>query len=306
MTSTRSDIARALRLELDRNYSSWQIGDLRLVAEGLEFVVCHGESPLYGPLAFRLPRSRYMSNENDESIDSRALLHQEAVLYSHARAFGIASPLVRHLHTGDNGFDFLVSEYVAHDRSLPDGRQYGQLLRAIHDTPLPSIRLVMQVERALSDLISERLLRRSKVVERMVGTELPLPRFEFVRNILAQSSCKPSLLHMDARPENILTWKGNIRSIIDWSNALVGSAGLELARIGEYGHLNSDFLSGYGPSDATEVTPVEELLYRLDAAVMLSVVFLCESPNAKRAEAQVGRVVDLYDAFWKECPRYLK
>ena len=116
------------------------MSDLQLVAEGLEFFLVRGNSPLYGGLAFRLPRHRCISNENDEAVNSRALLFQEAALDSHARVYGIASPLVRHLHTGDDGFDFLVSEYVIHDGSLPDSRQFGQLLRAIHDMPLPDIR----------------------------------------------------------------------------------------------------------------------------------------------------------------------
>ena len=140
----------------------------------------------------------------------------------------------------------------------------------------------------------------------MVGIELRLPDFESVRLILAQSNCKPTLLHMDARPENLLTWKGNIRSIIDWSNALVGSAALDQARIGEYGYLSSEMLSGYGLGGNTEVPPIEETIYRIDAAVMLSVVFLSEAPDAERAAVQVARVVELYDAFWRECPRYLE
>ena len=306
MNSRRAEIVRDLRLQLDRHYATWQVDNLHLAAEGLEFAVCRGDSSIYGPLAFRVPWKQGISNENDESISARALLRQEAVLYSHARAFGIASPVARHLHTGDDSFDFLVSEFVVGDGSSPDSHQCGRLLRSIHDIPLPSISLVMQGEEALSDIIAERLLRRSRVVERIVGMDLPLPELDVVRTVLSQSSCKPSLLHMDARPENFLTWKGDIVSVVDWSNALVGSAALELARIGEYGHLNSDFLMGYGRSDATEVPLREEILYRLDTAVMLSVVFLSEAPDAKRAQAQVARVVSLLDAFWTEDSRLVK
>ena len=174
---------------------------------------------------------------------------------------------------------------------------FGQLLRAIHDSPLPDTELVMQGEREAGDLIAERLLRRSGVIERIVGMNLPLPESDLVRAVLAQSSGRLSLLHMDARPENLLTWKGTVRGVIDWSNALIGSPALELARIGEYGHLKSDFLSGYGDSEAIEVPLREELLYRLDTAVMLALVFLSEAPNAGRAKAQIARVVSLCEAF---------
>jgi hypothetical protein len=61
--------------------------------------------------------------------------------------------------------------------------------------------------------------------------------------------------------------------------------------------LKSDFLSGYGDSEAIEVPLREELLYRLDTAVMLALVFLSEAPNAGRAKAQIARVVSLCEAF---------
>lgn len=297
MTSRRSEIVNNLRIQLDRHYSNWQVGNLRPEAAGLEFVVCRGDSSIHGPLAFRVPWSRHISDANDESIDARDLLRQEVALVSHAKAFGVPGPQVHHLHIGDDGFDFLASEFVAHDGSSPDPGQFGQILRAIHDSPLPDIKTVMQGDAELSDLISERLLRRSRVIERITGIDLHLPELDSVQAILAQSNGKPSLLHMDARPANLLTWGGDIRGLIDWSNALIGSPALELARIGEYGQLNSAFLSGYGDNEATETPMGEELLYRLDTAVMLAVVFLSEAPNPGRAKAQVARVASLFESF---------
>ena len=157
MTSRESEIVRNLRGQLARHYSSWQVEYLRLEAAGLEFVVCRTDSSIHGPLAFRVHWRRHISNENDESIDARDLLCQEAALASHAKAFGVPSPQVRHLHIGNDGFDFLASECVVHDGSSPDPRQFGQILRAIHDSPLPGIKLVMQGDGELGDLIAERL-----------------------------------------------------------------------------------------------------------------------------------------------------
>ena len=263
----------------------------------MEFVVCRGDSPRLGPLAFRVPWDSHFANANDESVDARDLLRQESALASHVNAFGVATPLVRHLHVGDDGFDFLVSEFVAHDGSAPDPREFGQLLRAIHDCPVPDVTLVMQGEREIGDLIAERLLRRSRVIEEIACMDLLLPEPDCVRATLAQSSARPSLLHMDARPENLLTWRGNIRAIVDWSNALIGSPALDLARIEEYGQLTPDFLQGYGASEAAEAPPSERLLYRLDTAVMLAVVFLSEAPDPTRAKPQIERAASLWEAF---------
>ena len=256
-----------------------------------------GDSPTLGPLAFRVPLDPHFANANDESVDARDLLHQEAALSSHVSGFGVATPPVRHLHVGNDGFDFLVSEFVVHDGSAPDPREFGQLLRAIHDCPMPDVKLVMQGEREVGDVIAERLLRRSRVIERIAGMDLLLPDSDCIRAVLAQSTARPSLLHMDSRPENLLTWRGNIRAVIDWSNALIGSPELDLARTEEYGHLTPDFLHGYGVSEAKEAPLSERLLYRLDTAVMLAVVFLSEAPNPRRAKPQVERVARLFEAL---------
>lgn len=297
MYSRGAAIVSDLRAQLDRLYSNWQVTNLRLEDSGMEFVVCRGDSPTLGPLAFRVPWDRHFANANDESVDARDLLCQEAALSSHVGVFGIATPPVRHLHIGNDGFDFLVSEFVVHDGSAPDPREVGQLLRAIHDCPVPDVKLVMQGERQVGDVIAERLLRRSRVIERIAGIGLTLPDPACVRDTLAQSTAKPSLLHMDARPENLLTWRGNIRAVIDWSNALIGSPALDLARMEEYGHLTPDFLHGYGVSEAAEAPLSERLLYSLDTAVMLAVVFLSEAPNPRRAKSQIERVVSLFESF---------
>ena len=78
MTSRGSEIVSSLRIQLGRHYPSWQVDNLRPEGAGLEFVVCRGDSPRYSPLAFRVPWNRRIANDNDESIDARDLLRQEA------------------------------------------------------------------------------------------------------------------------------------------------------------------------------------------------------------------------------------
>lgn len=297
MASRAAAIVCRLRTQLDLHLSGMEVTNLRLVASGMEFVVCRGDSPGYGPLAFRVPWERHFANDNDESIDARDLLRQEAHLASHARGFGIPTPEVRHLHLGDDGFDFLVSEFMVHDGSVPDRREFGQLMRAIHDCPVPDITPVMQGGREIVDVITERLLRRSRVIEKIAGVDLALPDTDAIRGSLEQSTGRASLLHMNARPENLLTRRNGIMGIVDWSNALVGSPALDLARIEEYGHLDSDFQDGYGANEAIDVPSSQRLLYKLDTAVMLAVVFLSEAPNSERAKPQIERVVNLYGEF---------
>lgn len=191
---------------------------------------------------------------------------------------------------------------MVHDGSVPDRREFGQLMRAIHDCPVPDITPVMQGGREIADVITERLLRRSRVIEETAGVDLTLPDTDSIRGSLEQSTGRASLLHMDARPENLLTWRGNIRAVIDWSNALIGSPALDLARIEEYGQLTPDFLHGYGASEAAEAPPSERLLYRLDTAVMLAVVFLSEAPDPTRAKSQIERAASLWEVFRSRIP----
>ena len=90
-----------------------------------------------------------------------------------------------------------------------------------------------------------------------------------------------ALLHMDIRPANLLTKSGALRGVVDWSNALIGDPALELARIAEYGFLTREFLAGYDDQTPfAQVPAAAELLFRLDTAVMLAVVFLSEAPEA--------------------------
>ena len=78
---------------------------------------------------------------------------------------------------------------------------------------------------------------------------------------------------------------------MDWDNALFSHPALELARMAEYGVLSVDFLDGYGGLDwEAELPRSLNLLLRLDAAVMLAVVFLSEVSDPGRAEAAVQRV----------------
>ncbi|HWI65492.1 MAG TPA: phosphotransferase [Symbiobacteriaceae bacterium] len=271
--------------------SEWGVSQLRLLGEGLENQVFRAETTRFGPVAIRVPRQRVYMNDNDADLDARSLLCQEAELARHMGSCGIPVPAVYHFHVSDD-LDFLVSQFVESDGSAPDEAAMGGVTRAIHDCPVPAgLRLVGNQDGALADMLAERMSRRLRVVERFTGLRLPRPDL----SALHWSGARTCILHMDMRPANLLTRDGAIAAVVDWSNALLGDPALELARIAEYGHLSPAFREGYG--SRPDVPAEVELLYRLDTAIMLAVVFLSEAPDPVAAARQVARVSELCAAL---------
>jgi aminoglycoside phosphotransferase (APT) family kinase protein len=230
-------------------------------------------------------------DDNDPCMDSRDLLRQEASLASHMLTFGVPVPKVHALVIEDDGLDFLVSEYIERDGTAYDSRRLGELVRLIHECPPPEIQLVAQDNASTEETMALRLDRRLRVVEGASGMWLNPPSLDEFRTTLRGLGDRRSILHMDLRAENILTSEGRIVGLVDWDNALFSHPALELARMAEYGVLNRDFLDGYGGLDwEAELSPSLNLLLRLDAAVMLAVVFLSEVPDSQRARSAVERV----------------
>ena len=280
-----------LRAQLASDNEEWGVSGIGLAGAGLQSLVFRAESSAFGPIAIRMPVKRWIANDNDPCLDSRDLLRQEAALASHILTFGVPVPDVHALVIEDDGLDFLVSEYIAHDGTAYNDRQIGELVRLIHDCPLPDIRLVAQTGASTEEAIALRLDRRLCVIEAASGMRLSPPSLAEFRTILKGLGDRRSILHMDLCPENILTKDGKIVGVVDWDNALFGDSALELARMAEYGVLSREFLDGYGGLDwETKLHPSLNRLLRLDAAAMLAVVFLSEVPDLRRARPAVERV----------------
>lgn len=301
MKDQEEQLVTRLKMTIECFYTDWQVSGIEIVGRGLEALVCYAYSKKLGPVAIKVPWTRWITNANDAALDARALLQQEALLASHLRSWSIPTPVIHILHLGEDDFDFLVSTYVDQDQSAPDRRTLGQVIRSIHECPVLDLPLVAQKHSSLHTLIAERLVHRTKTVEQLAGIQLPLPQLSCLQALMDCPEAKRCLLHMDARPENFMTREGQIIAVIDWSNALIGDPALELARIAEYGYLNAEFLTGYGDLDCFARLPRHvELLYRLDTAVMLAVVFLSEAPEPYRAVRQVRRVIELYTQLEEE------
>lgn len=291
-------VLRQLRAQLASDNEEWGVTGIEIAGAGLQSLVFRAESRAFGPIAIRTPIKRWITDDNDPCLDSRDLLRQEAALASHMLTFGVPVPRVHALVIEDHGLDFLVSEYIAHDGTAYDSGQLGELVSLIHECPLPDIRLVAQDGGSTEETIALRLSRRLGVVEAASGRRLNPPSLAESRTILKGLGHRRSVLHMDLRPENILTGDGSIVGLVDWDNALFGDPALELARMAEYGVLNRDFLDGYGGLNwETRLSRPLNLLLRLDTAAMLAIVFLSEAPNSRRARSAVKRVAFLCRAL---------
>src|SRR3954447_7976425 len=216
MATDAATLLDQLRAQLARHYPEWRTANLTVAGAGLTFLVFRAETKPFGPVAVRVPWMRQIDNDNDNQLDARDLLVQEARVTEHVRAHGVAAPAIHALHLAEDGPDFLVSDFVEQDGSPPDVHAFGRLVRAIHACPAPDLPLVEQMGQPLHQRIAERLGQRGAAFARLTGEALPLPPVEDVAELLACRAAHRSLLHMDARPANLFTRRGAIVAIADW------------------------------------------------------------------------------------------
>jgi aminoglycoside phosphotransferase (APT) family kinase protein len=262
--------------------------DPRPLAEGLEFAAYTATDPAGGSVVLRVPLGgRFQSNANDPDVDTRALLRREELITRHATAAGL--PVAEPVRLVLGAPDVLVSRYVPDDGGGADPARLGALLARLHRVPAPAL------ERA-EDVLPQRITRRWQELSALVPDLPPAPMR--LRERLAGRPTG-SLLHLDVRAPNLRCVNGEVLALLDWSNALVGDPALELARLAEFAALPENgvdlpgVLAGYGP--APGVDHPSFLVYRLDAAVMLALVFLSEAPDESRAVRAVERVLVLLD-----------
>lgn len=304
---TTQAAARALRAaarQLD-------LTDERPIGYGLEFGVWRMTHPRWGEVAVRVPARAIDSNDNDPYVETAELLRHEAEMYRHLRPLGIPVPRVYELLHLE--LDVLVCEFLAADGSAYRSFELGETLARLHGLPVPTNIADWRGPGAFRAALAERVSRRWGVLCGLdlvrgapagAGLRLPAAPDAAALAALIPQGAATSLLHLDVRAANTIVANGRIRALIDWSNSLVGDPALEIARVQENARLPEnqldidDFLSGY-----TSVRPLPERsadcwrLYRLDAAVMLAVVFTCEAPDPERGPATVRRVHEL-SAGW--------
>ena len=278
-----------------------RLGRLTKIETGLEATVFRAETGAFGPLTLKVPRVRFIENENDHGLDARDLLRQDALAFQHLRKHHFPVPQFVALEFTPE-IDFLAYRYIDADGAGCSAETVGRLVRHLHDTPLPDFLPVAhrghnQVEGIVAGLTHQRL----EATERISQWTLPDVTMEALHSALISYPARRSFLHMDIRAANVLCINGAVMALIDWSNALLADPLLELARIAEYGWPMAETIRGYG-EDVFQQAPVAAVLAaRLYTASMLAVVFLSEAPDKQRASAAMVRVRTLLEEFVAAC-----
>ncbi|MFE0028318.1 phosphotransferase enzyme family protein [Amycolatopsis sp. NPDC059021] len=262
--------------------------------EGLEFAVYRAESPEYGTVALRIPKETVYRNVNDPYVSADDLLEQEWAILTHLSGSGVPVPVAHRLLRIDGGIALLTS-YVDADGTEPDPAEVGRGVAALHAVSPPPITPVAQENLPTPLLLGRRITRRWAEAAKLVPDLPGLPAEERLAEIArGLDRFGPSLLHLDVRGSNLRARGGRLLAFVDWSNALIGPAALDLYRILENEKPADTFLAGYeAVRPLPELSDPEELLLRLDAAVMLALVFLSEAPDAERAPESVRRIREL-------------
>ncbi|MET7639723.1 aminoglycoside phosphotransferase family protein [Streptomyces sp. NPDC005438] len=272
------------------------LSDPQLVGRGLEFSVYRARGRDGRPVAVRVARGRYEANANDPHVDTRALLTQEYRIARHLAAHGLPVARPRELVLAEGvGPDVLLSEYVPDDGSPPDPVALGELLARLHRVPPPRLVPVAAEGVSTARAVTARIGRRWAEVGRWVDDWPGPPDASLVAGRLGDLPAG-GLLHLDVRADNLRSRQGRVDALLDWSNALLGPAPLEFGRLAEYARHPENGLDpeavrrGYGrwaevPSEGDPRLWVA----RLDAALMLALVFLSEAPDPVRGPAAADR-----------------
>jgi len=267
----------------------------RMLACGLESQVWRATSESSGQVVVKLPVNLSYDNVNDPGVELSALFRQEQRLADHLHRHGFTQ-VPKAFAVGElDGHPFIISEYVESDDKAVDGYEVGRTLAALHEVPPPEFTTSAQEGLPASRLVPRRITRRALVFTEITGEVLPIPSADEMTAALKEVTDDGHLLHLDVRSANLRGSSGRPVVLLDWSNSIVGPAHLELARSRQIGDIADDDLeAGYrsvaGDHDHSKVA---DLIFRLDAAVMLALVFLSEEPDPVAAKVACARAVDL-------------
>lgn len=277
-------------------YGHLGVTGLRQIGQGMDARVYRADSAELGPVAIRLPHGRFVTSGNEPRLDTRRQLRQDHDLSWYLCGHGLPVPAVHFLHTDDDGVDFTIAEFIDGDGTTLADAEFGRLIRAVHDLPSPGLDLVcMEGCGDIDEVLAGRIAQRMKNLTGIADLGVDVPD---IAAALASDPVVPGrsrVLHMDLRPENILTRGGQAAALLDWSNVLAGDPALDLARTAEYGNLTPEVLAAYGDPGTFTLTSgsPRQAVYRLDTAVMLSHVFLGDAPDPTKAGHYIDRTRSL-------------
>ncbi|WP_165521753.1 phosphotransferase family protein [Micromonospora zingiberis] len=266
-----------------------QLTDLAPAGSGLEFVVHRAVSSEHGLVAVRVPRYRAYRFPGRKPFTAERSLGQEQLICGHLYAMGfpVAEPLAM-VQTAAG--PVLVSGFLPSDRDGAESVQIGELLARLHEAPLPpGLDPLDHDGYPVAEAVARRLRRRwSQMIEHLPALP-PAPTLDAAIAALEPISGSPALLHLDIRACNLLSADDRITGWVDWTCAMVGHPGMELARLSEYAQLPENGLCEVEVRDGyqrvaplPELDPALEALVRLDTVLMLGVIFFAYAPDATR------------------------
>jgi aminoglycoside phosphotransferase (APT) family kinase protein len=278
-------------LAADRGFTG-----LRPAGGGVEFTVFEATAPDGSTVVLRTPvGGRFVSSPNDRNVDTRSLLRWEHAVTRHLDRLGFPVATPRELVLGEQ--DVLVSEFVADDSRGADQIALGALLLRLHRLPPPAMSPAAANGLTAAYLLPRRIAERYAELSAFVEALPAAPPAERLTAVLL-SRPAGTLVHLDVRAPNLRCTGGAVRGLLDWSNALIGDPALELGRLAEYALLPENgldyeaVLAGYAepvPADSTAFW-----VYRLDAAVMLALLFSSQASSAEAARRAVDRLREVH------------
>lgn len=278
-----------------------KIESLENFNEGLESTILKAYSiKKKRDVAIKIPKEIIFNNDNDQNFSAMSLYTQEYQLLSYLKNMSFPVPEIFHFESSNN-IPFIIMELLTDISKSTEKDFYsiGQLTRTLHSFKAPEINLVaMEGFANINELIIYRLYKRFDILTHFGFSENSLPPISLLSSSINHLEDEKSLLHMDVRPQNILKRYDSNFLFTDWSNALIGYPVLEIARLQEYGECFHEFMEGYG--EMPKVEKLSMLVYQLDTAIMLSVVFLSEEPDPIRADIQLKRVSSILKEIKRE------
>lgn len=278
--------------------SAAQLTSVDAVAQGLEFQVFKANSPKYGRVVLRVPKHKVFQNVNDPNNDAKELISQELKIYK--LLHGGPVPVPKPFELLDiQDYPAMLSQYVDDDGSEASASELGRMAALIHSTKLPDdwdIRLVAMEGRNVFDTLVNRIERRfEQFCKAEPNARSWMPNRDVLQRITERMRSLPTcLLHMDLRDVNLRVQHGKVAAVIDWTNTMIGPAAVDFYRIVELVRPGPGFIDAYAAlAPLPQVTAEEETFLRLDAALMLSLVFISEAPDPVLRISSVKRVEEL-------------
>lgn len=288
--------------------SSAHLTNVVPLAQGIEFHVYKAQSPQYGTVALRIPQHKVFQNVNDPNNDAKELITQELAIYKLLHGTDVPVPRAHQLLEVDD-YPAMLSEYIDDDGTEASPAELGRVAALIHTAVVPddwNVRLVAMEDGDVITALVNRMVRRfDQLVKEEPACKSWIPKRHVLHDVAEKLRRFPScLLHMDLRDVNLRVRNGKVVAVLDWTNCLIGPAAIDFYRIMELGKPGDEFVQAYSTlTSLPQVTAEEEMFLRLDAALMISLVFISEAPDEKLRGPSVKRVEELATALHQHSQR---